>query len=146
MTLARKFASHTFFAFAIILFAIVLPGTARAGWCWNYSNSPANQPLPWVTTCFDGVDSDFGAGTTAGQTIRYEHRNWHCSNCIPGAPGCGTPNTVVNQESYGRAFLAFHRQLILDFDIYRLKFQPGLGAQSSYTLDSAFPPHIHMEG
>ena len=123
-----------------LVLLLALPQAALAGWCWNYSEHDANHPLPWVTGC-DSADGDFAAGSTTGQKIRHEHRNWHCSNCIPGKIGCSTPNTTFNQEAYGRAFLAFHRQLILDFDNWRLATPTGLGPLDIWSpYDDALVP------
>ncbi|MDJ0866760.1 MAG: VWA domain-containing protein [Myxococcota bacterium] len=98
----------------------MLPAVAAADFCWVYTGFPATNPQPWVTGCGPGTDDGvFAAGSTAGQLIGHEHRNWHCGNCIPGAFTCATPNTLANRRTYGRAFLAFHRQFILDFDNYR---------------------------
>ena len=127
MTHPRISARTTAWVLGSFVLLAALPQSALAGWCWNYSDEPSLHPLPWVTTCSDGADSDFAAGTTAGQKIRHEHRNWHCSNCVPGTSSCSTPDTTDNQEAYGRAFLAFHRQLILDFDNWRLDNIPSLG-------------------
>ena len=79
--------------------------TAEAGYCWGWSTFNATDPESWnCGVCDDGVCP----GDVLGQNIRHEHRNWHCSN------------SVVFDEPYGRKFLAFHRQFILDFDNWRL--------------------------
>ena len=89
------------------LLAVLIPaGDAAAGFCWGYTGFSATNPQSWVTTCNDGADSP--ALPTTSQIIGHEHRNWHCTN------------PVDNTEAYGRAFLAFHRQFILDFNNWRL--------------------------
>lgn len=93
---------------AIVLFFVMPAGYALAHVCWLYSGQGATNPQPWTNTCFDGADGLFAAGSTAGQQIGHEHRNWHCTN--PVAP----------TDGYGRAFLSFHRQFILDFDNWRV--------------------------
>lgn len=94
--------------------------------CWEYSEvvlDPAKVD-PWVVgspctiACSGAVDDGLhAAGSTAGQIVQHYHRNWHCAHCIPAF---GIADTLANRRAYGLAFMAFHRQLILDFDIYRL--------------------------
>ncbi len=115
-------------------------GVATAKICWSYSVEDASNPQPWITACEAGEDpdvdfcydeatdpfncslqdSDFAEGSTVGQTIAAEHRNWHCINHVPrpSAPS-------AEKEEWGRKFLAFHRQFVLDYDIWRLDGFPG---------------------
>ncbi|MFP8877455.1 MAG: hypothetical protein VCB99_11245, partial [Myxococcota bacterium] len=130
--------------FGTFLLVAALPQSALAGWCWNYSEMAAINPLPWINDCIDGNDGDFPAGSTVGQLIRNEHRNWHCSNCIPGvdmfcSESLHVANTPANQKAYGRAFLAFHRQLILDFDNFRLDPENGLEHLGKLDIWDPFP-------
>lgn len=101
-------------ASVLFFFVLWLPATVVfAHYCWIYATQSAVNPQPWFTTmnmfdpCYD-TNYLHTAGSTTGQTIGEEHRNWHCRN------------PVVATEPYGRAFLAFHRQFIVDFDIKRL--------------------------
>ncbi len=98
---------------SICLLALA-PGGARAHFCWGYSSLPADNPLPWDDSC-DSLNNLHPANSTAGQSIRDEHRNWHCNNPVQAT------------DAYGRAFLAFHRQFILDFNNWRLEFLPLAG-------------------
>lgn len=91
--------------------ALVSTGQAIAGFCWSYSGLSAVNPEAWVCgPCDNGICP----GDIAGQTVRQDHRNWHCGNPV-GAT-----------EAYGRKFIAFHRQIILDFNNWRLA-NTGLG-------------------
>ena len=114
----RIFSIARIGSFALVLFVCVSGNSAIAGFCWGYSQyTPATNPdvsgnpLPWDTTCFDGFDSPVIAPVS--QLIRETHRNWHCSNG-------GVQGSPIASDLYGRAFLAFHRQFILDFNNWRL--------------------------
>ena len=72
--------------------AVVLAPTqpALAGWCWWYN------------------DMAYSFQPAGGTTVGDAHHDWHSNN------------PPVNNAAYGRAFLAFHRQFILDYDIFRI--------------------------
>jgi len=110
------------------------PASAQAGWCWEYSDLPANDPRPWgCSSSDDGIST----GDTIGQTVRQEHRNWHCTHPIPSAAFA----PVEEQRLYGREFCAFHRQFIQDFDNWRLENIPSLGRMDIWTAsqDAVIP-------
>lgn len=95
---------------------ILLPTTiVDAHICWFYTGLNATNPQPWHIS-----NPESGCSTTnylhsigdLNQLIGEQHRNWHCIN------------DEAATEAYGRAFLAFHRQFILDFDIWRLANTP----------------------
>ena len=72
---------------------------AVAADAWTYSDMhPAVNPQAWAC---GGVDP-------GAQLIVQEHRNWHCT-----WGGANTPE-------WGLSFVGFHRQLILDYDLWRL--------------------------
>ena len=101
-----------------LAFIVLTPAQdARAGYCWNWSGHNAINPQPWevvdLPLCV-GSNANHAAGTTVGQAINEEHRNWHCINPIEA------------NDTWGRKFLAFHRQIILDFEVWRL-VNTGLG-------------------
>lgn len=130
----------------LTLLALLGSSPADAKFCWGYSVLPATHPTPWVTACGAGEDpsthdcystagSDLGCQDSdfrhprsctdaadpvcagdGGQLIEDEHRNWHCSHPIPTPTG----TTQLEKEAWGRAFLSFHRQFILDYDVWRL--------------------------
>ncbi len=137
--------------FFLLLLGLAWPAPGHAKFCWGYSETTATHPTPWVTACgvgedpsthdcFDTTGADLGCtdsdflhprgctdaadptcGATGGQTIAEEHRNWHCRNEIPRP----TSATQLEKEAWGRAFLSFHRQFILDYDVWRLEFLDG---------------------
>jgi hypothetical protein len=86
--------------------ALSLASAAQAQWeAWTYAdNEPADFEFPW--SC---PTADPGVGM---QKVVNQHGNWHCY--IPGTLGC------TCCTDYGRPFIAFHRQLILNADLYRL--------------------------
>ncbi len=85
--------------------ALVIPlgdGPAAQPHAWTYADShPAQNPLPWAC----------GGADPGAQLIKQEHGNWHCT--------WGNGNT----PEWGAAFVGFHRQFIVDYDVWRL----GLG-------------------
>ena len=83
------------------------PAPAQAGWCWEYSDLAANDPRPWGCS---STDDGISTGDTVGQTVRQEHRNWHCTHTVPSV----ISDPVEDQRLYGREFCAFHRQFIQD--------------------------------
>ena len=96
---------------AMVLTIILSSGTAIGKYCWNHTAGNATNPQPWAEVFHSNcgtTNSLHSPGSTTGQTIGHEHRNWHCTN------------DEASTEAYGRAFLAFHRQFIQDFDILRL--------------------------
>jgi hypothetical protein len=54
-----------------------------------------------------GVAGFSGATDPSEQLVIDEHYNWHCTN------------PVVCNPTYGAVFVGFHRQFILDFDLWR---------------------------
>ena len=113
------------FLVPIFIAVLICVPVGLAHKCWEYSELllDPSQVDPWVVgspctiACVAGDDGLHPAGSTTGQIVQHYHRNWHCGHCIPSA---GIADTAANRAAYGRAFMAFHRQLILDFDIYRL--------------------------
>lgn len=91
---SRPVAACALAACAVLLAAM----PAFAIHCWDYTDTqPSTNPRPW--SC---ATPDPGA-----QLIIHEHANWHCS--FPPA----------NNETWGRRFIAFHSQFILDYDLWR---------------------------
>ena len=102
-------------AAAAALASAVATSDSAANICWGYSGVGAVNPHPWAT--MTGILGCAGhpAGSTAGQVLGEEHRNWHCRFPIPSSLA-----SPASQDAYGRAFMAFHRQFIFDFDKWRL--------------------------
>ena len=125
----KRFASCSAqVAKGLLLGAVLLsaPAAAFAGWCWEYSDEPAVNPLPWACT---SSDTGVSTGDVVGQTMRHEHRNWHCRHPVPEL----FDTTSEEQRLYGREFCAFHRQFIQDFDNWRLQYLPSLGRMDIWT-------------
>ena len=88
---------------------------------------PGPTPTPTLPTtrirgCAEGP-------IPAPDRIAEEHRNWHCT--FP----------AVNSPAWGAAFVGFHRQLILDYEIWRL----GLGGDR-VEIDSDYGPGAIIPG
>ncbi len=103
-----------------IIFIIVIGLTlsvAAAEWCWEYIKGTAINPQTW--NCTLSPPSGAAEGDPSQQTIMDSHYNWHCTNG-PIQPAGNVPTqTNFGTDAYGRAFLAMHKQMIYDFDIYR---------------------------
>lgn len=118
----------------VLLTALLSAPDAAGHYCWIYSAGAADPSvqIPWTTTnpgpgC-TSTNALHSAGDQTNQLIGDTHRNWHCT--FP----------VADTDAYGRAFIAFHRQLILDFDIERI-------AGSVPTIETFDPfPNVPVPG
>ncbi|MFO7609390.1 MAG: vWA domain-containing protein, partial [Candidatus Krumholzibacteriia bacterium] len=104
------------------LVAFVIPpgsGPSAAPDAWTYADTqPAVNPQTWLC----------GGGDPGAQVIKQEHGNWHCT-----WPSASTPE-------WGLSFVGFHRQFILDYDLWRL----GLGGDRVEIWD--FGPNAVIPG
>ena len=93
-------------------------GAVFAEYCWRYvDNSFAINPQTWE--CSYIPPSGAAAATPSTQMIIDEHANWHCINGWLGAAGGVGSGPDVGDPGYGLAFLAMHKQMINDFDLFR---------------------------
>ncbi len=136
-TLAAFRRTRTFRAcvwtYLILLFAATSPvpvAHADGGFAyspWNYVSTAGNNPLPWVGTC-NAPPLNCGIGAPATQNIMDLHCNWHCTKAnpffcaeLPNVPSsafaCNGSNAT--EDAWGNDFVAFHRQLLLDYELWR---------------------------
>lgn len=89
-----------------------------AEYCWQYVDLfLADNPKPWE--CTAPPPSGSAPADVSDQRLIDQHFNWHCINGHLGAaPGLGTGPGFFD-AGYGRQFLADHKQLINDFDLFR---------------------------
>ncbi|HIM81493.1 MAG TPA: hypothetical protein EYM54_15490, partial [Dehalococcoidia bacterium] len=93
-------------------------GAVFAEYRWRYvDNSFAINPQTWE--CSYIPPSGAAAATPSTQMIIDEHANWHCINGWLGAAGGVGSGPDVGDPGYGLAFLAMHKQMINDFDLFR---------------------------
>ena len=93
-------------------------GALLAEYCWQYvDGTQANDPLAWEYTSFvppSGADP----GVPSDQMLIDEHANWHCVNGGLGVFGSGS-GPDIGDPGYGNIFLAFHKQIINNFNVWR---------------------------
>lgn len=104
------------------IISVLVVSVAFAEYCWVYVlNTPAPSPIAeWY--CQSPPPS--GAiinpdGTVDNQMMLDHHYNWHCANGGIGTAVGKVPLTSFGTEQYGRKFLAMHKQMIYDFDVFR---------------------------
>jgi hypothetical protein len=102
LALYRSFALTLGVLFLMLSWSARVPGQEPS---ITYTALPAPFPLPWL--CSPPAPSP--------QTLLNFHRNWHCSN--------PDNSPLVN---WGNRFLGFHKQYILDFDLWRVAQSPAL--------------------
>jgi hypothetical protein len=129
----------------VAVWAVLFPSRARAEFCWAYSQGPSLSPIECReigdtsqpcssdgggSSCFyDGLTDLPHCCTTlpsppnTKQTIEEQHANWH--NCFGAIGNTSLPpagmifSGQLNPPGRGARWYAFHRQFLIDFDLFR---------------------------
>ena len=99
-----------------------------AEWCWQYAdNEMAINPQEWECKSLP-VTKDDDPNTEDAydypeklelQRIIDEHMNWHCTNGHIGVKAGMGSGPAVDGAGFGEQFLAYHKQEIYAFDLFR---------------------------